>query len=522
MRKNNPIHVDAAYLAWLSQQKGMTTLSPKADGVYKEVRIGRYILIGEFVNINGYDVYLIFDTPSYPIKHKDNLVNRMKWVRGIHPIAKKLDFNESVSSSNKFIDLCKQDTELLKEYLDNNDDQIKWYPKIMVTSNMSHNIFLKLLDINIDEHLLYKTDGWIITSLKKSYTDIAKYKPKDELTIDLIYSHGFWKTAENDIINNVANGNDYQNGEIWRCVMDKLDSSFVPNELWVPKDLRKDKKAPNQKWIVDMLEELHKNYWSATDLIPFIKPYYYDHVYKELDNETINYLNLQKSIFESNIRQIFKLNDGIRNIFDIGCGKGKLVEIIKKYSMQGHINFKDMYIVGIDIDANNIVMARQKYKYDNCKLLWSSMNMDDNQNNLYFKWLDYNTKYDLIVLNNTIQNSNNLEKLIININNIVNNNGYLYIHFIDYDSIINASIDNVKQINDRLFKFKYPWTNMEIEEKLVSGKELDSILVRYGFTKIHLENNNYNCPEKFREFQKCNKFIVYQYKHKDNTIIINN
>ncbi len=524
MRKNNPIHVDAAYLAWLSQQKGMVTLSPKADGVYSEIRVGRCILVGELVTINGCDIHLIFDTPSYPIKHKDNLVNRMKWIRNMHPIAKKLETDAGVcaSSSNEFIDLCKQDTELLKEYLhDCQNDKIKWYPKMITTSNMNHDVFLKFLDINIDEHLLYKTDGWIITSLKKNCADIAKYKPKDELTIDLLFD-GFWKTSEGDIINNIVNKNGYDinNGEIWRC---EMDNSFETNELWIPKDLRKDKKIPNQKWIVDMLDNLHKNYWSATNLIPFIKPYYYDHVHKKLDNETINYLNLQKSIFESNIRLI--LSDNIRSVFDIGCGKGKLVEIIKKYSMEGRVNFKDMYIVGIDIDANNIVIARQKYKYDNCGFYLASMNMDDNQNNVYHNWLDHDTKYDLIVLNNTIQNSDNLEKFISNVSNLINENGYIYIHFIDYSDIINATINDiisVECINDRLFKFRYPWTNVQLEEKLVYGKELEDTLVKYGYTKVCLHNNDYDCPVKFKEFQKCNKFIVYQYKHKDNTIINNN
>ncbi len=178
MRKNNPIHVDAAYLAWLSQQKSMITLSPKADGVYNEIRIGRYIFLGELVTIGGQDIYLIFDTPSYPIKHKDNLVNRMKWIRNMHPIAKKLDVLDNYSNSKEFIDLCEQDTELLKEYLHDNRDKIKWYPKITITSNMNHDVFLKLLDVNIDSHLSYKTDGWIITSLKKNCASAsaAKYK----------------------------------------------------------------------------------------------------------------------------------------------------------------------------------------------------------------------------------------------------------------------------------------------------------------------------------------------------------
>jgi SAM-dependent methyltransferase len=507
MKKNNPVHVDAVYLSWLSQQKDMITLSPKADGIYSEIRIGRYNFIGELININGHDIYLIFDTLSYPIKHKDNIVNRMKWIRNMHPIATKLNIDKSINNSGQFIDLCKQDIFLFKEYINDNNDAIKWYPKIMITSNMECDVFLKLLDTNIDEYLLYKTDGWIITSLKKNYKTVAKYKPKNELTIDLLLDNDeLWKTSEGNIIENVYPSDNCHYGEIWRCVM--TDTSW-----WMPKDLRKDKKLPNKKWIVDTLVKLHKNYWSATDLIPYIKSYYYDHQHKKLDNDDINYLNLQKNIFDSNIRKIFELNHNINNVLDIGCGKGKLIDIIKKYSMEGYINFNKINIVGFDIDANNIINARQKFKYENCKWLWASMNMDINNNNIYDNIYDNNMKYDLIILNNTIQNCDNLKNFIGKIKNIINDNGYIYIHFIDYDLIKNMDINNVKciDLNNRLYQFKYSWTNLEIKENLVSCDELENILYEYGYNKIDI-NNNSNIEGKFKDFHKCNKFVVYQYK----------
>jgi SAM-dependent methyltransferase len=517
MKKNNPIHVDAVYLIWLSQQKDMVTISPKADGIYREIKVGRYKFIAELVKICEHDIYLVFDTLSYPARHSSNLINRMKWVRNMHPIAKKLNTNVSINNAEEFIELCKKDTELLKEYCNKLDEKssIYWYPKIVTKSNMEHDIFLKFIDTSIDKYLPYKTDGWIITSLNKNYHDIAKYKPKNELTVDLLFDGELflWRTAEDTVVDNVNNKYEYdiKGGEIWRCEM----VSDLPN-VWIPKDLRRDKIVPNKKWIVDMLEDLHKNYWSATDLAPLIKPYYYDHKYKELDSDTVTYLNLQKGIFESNIRNIFELNDSIKNVFDIGCGKGKLVGIIKKYAMEGYINFNDMDIVGIDIDANNIMLARQKYKCDNCRFELSSMNIGVN---IYKDW-SANTKYDLIVLNNTIQNCDNLDKMMSRISSIINKGGYLYIHFIDYDSVINRNVNNniisVEYIDEdnKIFKFKYPWTNVDIEEKIISCRELEDTLVRYGYTKIHLENNNNhdNYPEKFKEFSKCNKFIIYQYK----------
>lgn len=250
---NKPIHIDIEALTWISQQTGQIFLSPKADGIYAELKCKGVVYQCEY--IDKLDLYLIFDIKSFPIKHLNNILNRNKWIRNMHPFAKKITDN-IVNDESQIQDIFMKDYELLKQYLSTTIDKIKWYPKIIFNINLNASILYGILDKNYDSILNYKTDGWVLTSLKKlgKYScKNYKYKPINELTIDILYSKKKW-LSKTQILQNVNNINkfDITDNTIWRC--EWIDG------FWSPRELRSDKKCPNNQNIIEFLETTKENF----------------------------------------------------------------------------------------------------------------------------------------------------------------------------------------------------------------------------------------------------------------------
>ncbi len=470
-KKNNPIHVNKCALAWLAKQKGNITLSPKADGIYTELLFNRHIFQAEY--IKEFELYLIFDMLTYPIKHSNTLINRHKWIQNLH-IMKKEFKNELIMSQEQLNDNINYDTELLKKYIATTNDTIKWFPKIMFQINMEPNNFLSLLDIN-NNNLLYKTDGFIITSLKdigKLSRFIYKYKPKNELTIDILYSENKWFVSEKEdlhIINNVSNNQllESDNSHIFRCYWDD------ETQLWVPREIRLDKIKPNNINIVNELESLHKDYWLASDL----STYYYDDTINKLDTNYISYLQNQRTTYKSIILNVISKYD---NIIDIGCGKGYLLQVLKNKN-----------ITLVDINPSNIFILQNKYE-DKYNYICSDMNQ-------YSKYL--NGKYDMIIFNNSLHYMNDMDDFLENINGM-----RIYIHFIDSD-LINGNFEyndiKIIQMEGSLYEFSYPWKKNKFYENLLS------------FTKLNkkMEEHNWKLTNTFEyendQFTKIHKYIIY-------------
>jgi len=314
---NKPEHIDAVTLMWLSKHKNQLTLSPKADGIYTEIKNKTNIFQCEY--LNEHNLYLIFDSKKFHIKHNNTLINRMNWIRSLHPIASTLKIPK-IYNFAQLIEFIIKDTELLKKYLysfdqmtSNNEmasnNEIKWYPKTCFWMESDYNLFLEMLDKNIDQYLFYKTDGWIITNNNKTYVTY-KYKPKCELTIDILYCTNKWFSKTKELHNVNMNNLEIPNNTIWRCHWD--------NGLWVPREERFDKRIPNHQFIIDDLEKIHDNYITATDLIGKTNDYdyYYNHdeIKLNLSDNCKNYLESQRNIFNYNINDVLNKNQHITNI----------------------------------------------------------------------------------------------------------------------------------------------------------------------------------------------------------------
>ena len=256
--KSNPIHVDPIHLAYVATGKQIV-ISPKADGIYRQISVNKQILIAEY--IEPMDIYLVFDTMSYPVKNA-NIITKMNWIYSLHD--KQEVKNKRVPNINNLNDLQNYITEENKQLQKYVDEKIKWYPKLCFVSNFDPKDFLQMLDTNINA--IYPTDGWII------YTNnlTVKYKPKEHLTIDLLLSftnnNMKWLSKEGieyQVISDDTFNNNKYNNMIFRCY-------WVKN-TWIAKELRYDKHVANDSNIINKLQEQHVNNWTATDLIELLK-----------------------------------------------------------------------------------------------------------------------------------------------------------------------------------------------------------------------------------------------------------
>jgi SAM-dependent methyltransferase len=472
IKKTNPVHIDIYALSWLCKQKGNITLSPKADGIYTEVKLNNHIFQAEY--IKDINIYLIFDILTYPIKHSNTLIDRCKWITKLHPSTKDVIHNQ-ITTIDQLLDDIKCNTQLFQNYIDTTTDEIRWFPKITYHINIDPNIFLSVLDTNIDDILLYKTDGWITTSLKyigKLSSQIYKYKPKNELTIDILHDDGKWYGIDNNkqllpidnIKNNIATCN-----KIYRCYWD--------NNIWIPNEVRDDKVYPNNITIINELSSLHKNYWSASTL------HYYNDTIDKLDDQYIDYLQIQRTIFKNIILNIINKLD-VKSIIDVGCGKGHILKFIKSKN-----------ITLVDIDPSNIFVLKNKHHKN--LYICSDMNNYD----LYL-----NTQYDMIIFNNSLHYMEDLNNFIIHMNNCCR---YIYIHGIDADMIRGDFMYNdihIMNFGNNIFNFKYPWKSNKFNEKILSFNEIHNIFKDNNWELIEYIDNDFHN----NEFIKIHKYAIFQ------------
>ncbi|AYV78248.1 MAG: hypothetical protein Edafosvirus7_40 [Edafosvirus sp.] len=477
-KQKNPEHISDIQLLWITNQLDKILLSPKADGTYSQIQIDKYYFEAEY--IEKYNLYLVFDTTSYPLKHNDNIHARIKWIRGLHVLISKsntckyvieneYELKEQIEIQNNMID----------NYLTTTKDKIKWFPKYSFTVNMEKKNFLELLDIIPNTN--YKTDGWII-NIDKHVP--LKYKPRDELTIDLLLKGNMFLTCENEHVN-VSHLNNKLKEGIWRCYWGETG--------WIPRELRNDKVIPNPISLVNQLTKLHQNYWKASDMIKYLKYIYYSHEKQDLNKKTIEYLSRIKDYLMNNLDDVIKNHIMSNlNIFDIGCGKGNLIPIIKQITNQ---KFK---YYGIDIDPSCIYVANMKYT-DKSFYSWQWIDMTSD------KLLENETgTFTMIIANNSLHNCRSDEQLIVlldRINKVTTKGTVFYIHFIDADKIKNLKDDDLEiqliDTNEQIYYFKYPWITNGFHEQILSYKNIKKIMSQMNW-KLEKEfdsgtlNNSYD------------------------------
>jgi SAM-dependent methyltransferase len=463
-----------------SQLYNKFILREKADGILitnlptdifpQSDLFNKYRIKAEY--IEELDLYLIFDIdiPDTSIEERYNIL------RSAHPYAtvSMLEMKSYNTTQPNFLEQFHKERYILKGFLnDHTKHLIKWYPKFACISNnnvmkeLINNILVTNNTINLCNTFPYNCDGVVITPMDGSRE--IKIKPKHLMTIDLVFNNNCWYDRDNydwsHLIKIDKVLGKLRNGSIYRCYPKDINSMMY----FVPKDVRFDKKKPNPYNVVDNIICMIKNDWSKEgELITLSSENYYESTeYCNLNMQLVNQLKVQTELLESNI---INMNPSYNSRWlDLGCGSGKLINIIRKYSPK--------YYLGLDIDIKQLVRAL-KY-HDNVYHF--------NPTNLSAKWESnikwYTMKsdtFDYVVANFSIMHFmtndfwQELSKYVKSgtklLFNIVNKN----VSWQYNDSYLKS--DNVQT------KYKFEWVHMtEKTEPVIEEEYVLTHLERYNW-----------------------------------------
>jgi len=444
--------------------------------------------------IEDLELYLIFDI-NIP---NTSLIERYEFLRNNHPSTKNL-IESKITNLDELILGIKNERIIFNKFLEETkNEKIRWYPKIAFLINNPDEKFKKDIieniiynsnsDINnfINKEGPFGCDGLILSPLSNNYNfrDI-KIKPKDLMTIDLLYDGKNWLDKEKNNYNHliITSDNKYTKN-IYRCypknnLLNSMDVSLNPL------DIRYDKKYPNSRDIVTMIQKIYNFNWIKD--IKYENPYY--HLVKptnKLSKKLIIQLEKQNEFLSENIEKLNPENG--KTWLDLGCGKSKLISHIKKYNPSKY--------VGLDVDIN--ILLNNLYlidEYDWIKL--SPCNLKNNWKE-DSKWYNIeNQKYDYIILNFSLMHLFDSELFWIQLKEVCKPTSKIIFNLVS-ERIKNENfiVENafMKYFNEKIIYF-FPWSHTsEVEEQFISNKELDEKLNKYDFKKINvynkLESNN--------------------------------
>lgn len=435
-----PIHASKEYMAVALRNINMLSITPKIDGTLIAPFKHRDIKIEEIMAEYHNGVNYVF---SNDIKHYDDL-------RKLHPIANK-HMPGVIRSLDQMHKIIESEYALVME---NKKKNIGWWPKIFLRVE-SQNLLVEIID-HIYQHP-YDTDGWILLLDKtnKTYPPM-KYKPKEHMTIDLYVSslrpyEGLTSDGRTIMISGKIS-----KSNIYRLYWDNG---------WVASEERYDKKYANPIHVVNVVTEYHKNPWKAIDIIPLVDNIgtYYDHKHKDLDTYVVDLLEKMRQTIDKCIINASKYCF-YDKIIDYGCGKGKYLGPLRRLSK----SMNDDFYVGIDIDPQNIHIARRRFPFN--KFICEDMN---NINDIH-----YVNKISVFI--NSAHNLNNIDDI-----------GDAFIFFLDKDKVDRYMLNDklvinnitIERVGDK-YKIYYPWIDKILVEELVSGNQFSS----YGVRSLEIDD----------------------------------
>ena len=418
--------------------------------------------------IEELELYLIFDI-DIP---NTNIINRYEILRNNHKYTKN-SYLVSIKNIDELIKEIEKEQIIFNKFLDDTkNDKIRWYPKVsFLIENCSMEFKQQLLEVEgnliSNYKIKYNCDGMILSPLMNNYNfrDI-KIKPKEFMTIDLFFDGINWLDKDKNKYNNIilkTNTNTKSN-KIYRC--------YPVNNLYEPREIRYDKKHANNSDIINMIRTVY-NFDYKKSLNSLENPYYHLTKSQISERNFINILQDQTKILE---KQIEELNpDSSKTWLDLGCGKGKLIYIIKKYNPKKY--------VGLDIDIN--ILLTNLYKIDEHD--WVKFNPCDLKGDWFdnIKWYSIqNMKFDYIVLNFSLMHLFDSDKFWSQLKSVCKSTTKILFNIVSENiKTQEFSMNNayMKYKNDKIIYY-FPWAhNKEVEENLISKDSLEKKLLEYNF-----------------------------------------
>lgn len=453
-------------------------LRDKADGILinnlpigiypSHTFINNYQIKAEY--IEDLDLYLIFDI-DIP---KTTIIERYNILREIHSYTfdKKL---EKITNFKEFISCLDKERQNINKFLtENKKEQIKWYPKFAVLAHLDDS-FRKdiinnvIIDCGFIEKKPYNSDGLIMTPMDESRE--IKIKPLKLMSIDLLYSNHRWLDGDNKDWSMIINKQVKRDNKIYRCYPN-LDNTFTIGEV------RYDKKKPNKTHIVNVIINILNYDWSK-DIIN--ETYYYQNTKKITNKKLIEFITEQRDNLSNKINMIKPNSNKIW--LDLGCGSGKLIPIIKKYSPS--------YYYGVDIDINQIIKGLKYYnENDN---IYHFNQMDISNWTSYIKLCSMNdVKFDYIVANFSIMHFFTNE-FFENLNKITHTNAVFIFNTVNKDVDWKLFNSYMKVVDNKTF-YKFEWVhNEEMIEPFINEDTIKSTMSKFNWTIENVDKiNNYS------------------------------
>ena len=466
--KTSPSHLTKNKLSMIENK---SYIKPKADGItvyklpncYPNDDMMKYNLIAEY--IEHLDLYLVFDIDIDKPFHE-----RYRMMRSMHPYIVEYDIKHILSLNDLKYNNIVEDNNM-KKFLKSSYKNYRWYPKVAYTIDkkcIMDNINT-IMEKDIYNTTIYPTDGYVVINTNNKY----KIKPKEKLTIDIMYRNNNWYDRENNIVNNIITINESKNNMIWRCY-----PKLINNKLcFENREIRFDKKKSNPR---NVINEVIMTFKGDENI-------YYQYMNK------VNPKNLKSIV---NNRKHFELILNKYNvsgkILDIGCGKAKILNYIKPKLYFG-------------IDNNAVLLSKNINKY-NKKYNIIFKNVDMNKDNILC--IVPKIKFDYIILNFTINHFyNNIWNVI---ENYTNNNTKIIFN-ITNDNIINKKINLINgyiKSDGKTTEYLFPWCqNNIVMEQFISKKQLHQDLSKYNYNINEIKLNKETELEKIYDWYILSKTI---------------
>lgn len=459
-------------------------LKEKADGVLiNNMPVGIYphtdILNNYQVKaeyIEELDLYLVFDIdiPNTTIDERYNAL------RNAHPYTTNTCI-EKINSFDDFIKLFSKERLVIKRFInDKKSEPIKWYPKFACIYNSKEtNIHKELIrnvilekDEDIKETIAnsepFKCDGLILTPING--TREIKIKPKSMMTIDLLFDGKKWvdRNSFDWSYLIVKPKNDKKEGRIYRCYPTETFDKFTVGEF------RFDKKKPNPYNIVDNIVTMIQYEWESDTKIT--ESYYYDSIKKITSHSLINTINTQ---VENLSNQITLMKPEFnKSWLDLGCGRGKLIPLIKKFNPKKYL--------GLDVDVKQLIKGIQYHDENQDVYVFTPCNLSGNWENTSIKWnhINKNIKYDYIIANFAIMHFST-DEFWSQLNEIVHENTKFIFNVVCPPTDTNswAESESYLRVEGNQTIYKFEWTHDEEKtEPFITDENLTEIVKRNGWT----------------------------------------
>jgi SAM-dependent methyltransferase len=412
----------------------------------------------EFIENN--DLYFVFDIDI----SNTSIIERYNIIRSMHPWTNKTSL-ETINTLEELVELLQKERIIFNDFLDKTKEHnIRWYPKVSFLvndcSNKLKEQIIQDIIINSDSPFSkfinnqgnYTCDGLIISPIDGMRE--IKIKPKNMMSIDLLYDGKNWLDKENNKYTSfITSSNTPKKGNIYRCYP-------IGNDKYDVREIRFDKKTPNSFRIINYIKTIYKNDWVENMTSP-----YYQVSNVKLDSIYIKELEKQTNIFSEQIKKLSpELN---KSWLDLGCGKGKLINEIKKYSPK-------MYI-GLDIDSVMLlenIQTMDENEHINLSPCDLRQNWFENS-----KWFNIkNMKFDYIVLNFSIMHLFDSEQFWKCLKEVTKS---------DTKILFNVVADKVKtqefKLKDAYMRYQdgniyysFPWAHKtEITEQFIERKQIE-------------------------------------------------